>query len=331
MLASLNDVLPELKKRKLCLPAIGIACGQPDFLLGVLRACEDARCPALMLVWAGDTYIGLEACVALASDFAARSPVPVILHLDHAKEEDVKRALALGIRSVMFDGSSGPLDENIQRTRRMVALAHKYGACIEGELGHIGKEMDAGANAAGLTDPDEAALFVRETGVDLLAPAVGNVHGFTKVAPKLHFDLIERIAQSTGVPLSLHGGTGIPLADVRRAGTLGMNKINVASQLLRDYGEAIRDFVLQDADRKVRLDQDAGSRPPGRPRPHGGIHPGPRRGGTRLMAGDARRKVVGVGLACLDQLILWKGRRRRCARTASSTTLPRAAAWWARR
>jgi ketose-bisphosphate aldolase len=240
MLASMNDVLPGARGRGVCLPAIDIAGGQPDFLLGVLRACEEARCPAVMLVWAGASYIGMEACVDLVSHFAARSSVPVVLHLDHGKEDQVQSALELGMRSVMFDGSADPLEQNIARTRRMVALARRYGASIEGEVGRFGRERSAGDEAGTLTDPEDAATFVRETGVDLLAPSVGNSHGFTKQVPKLRFDLIEQIARLTGVPLSLHGGTGIPLADVRRAGTLGMNKINVASQLHRDFADALK-------------------------------------------------------------------------------------------
>lgn len=250
MLASLNDVLPLLDERKVCLPAIDIAGGQPDFLLGVLRACEEAGCPAMMLVWARASYIGLEACVDLVSHFAARSSVPVILHLDHGKEEQVQQALELGFRSVMFDGSANPLEENIESTRRMVAMAREHGASIEGEVGRFGRERAEGAEAGALTDPDEAALFVRETGVDALAPSVGNAHGFTKEPPKLRFDLIERIAQATGVPLSLHGGTGIPLADVRRAGTLGMRKINVASQIHRDYADALKGCMQEDTSRQ---------------------------------------------------------------------------------
>lgn len=250
MLASLNDVLPEARRRGVCLPAIDIAGGQPDFLLGVLRACEEARCPAVLLVWAGASYIGLEACVDLVSHFAVRSAVPVVLHLDHGKEEQVQRALELGMKSVMFDGSADPLELNIERTRRMVALARQYGASIEGEVGRFGREMGAHAEAGALTDPEQAATFVRETGVDMLAPSVGNSHGFTVEVPKLHFDLIEQIARLTGVPLSLHGGTGIPLADVRRAGTLGMNKINVASQLHRDYADALKSCIHEDTSRQ---------------------------------------------------------------------------------
>jgi len=250
MLATLNDVLPLARGRGVCLPAIDIAGGQPDFLLGVLRACEEARCPAILLVWGGASYIGLEACADLVSHFAARSPVPVVLHLDHGKEEQVERALQAGLRSVMFDGSANPLEENIERTRRMVAMARECGASIEGEVGRFGREMAAGTEAGTLTDPREAATFARETGVDLLAPSVGNSHGFTKEVPKLHFDLIEEIARMTGVPLSLHGGTGIPLADVRRAGTLGMNKINVASQVHRDYADALKGCMAEDTSRQ---------------------------------------------------------------------------------
>jgi len=250
MLASLNDVLPVLNERKVCLPALDIAGGQPDFFHGVLDACCETRCPALMIVWAGATYIGgLEACVEMASYYAARVDVPVILHLDHGTEEEVRRALKAGFKSVMFDGSAEPLEENIERTRAMVRLARESGASIEGELGRFGRELGGGAGAHVMTDPEEAAVFVRETGVDLLAPGVGNAHGFTARTPKLHFDLIERIA-AAGTALSLHGGTGIPLSDVRRAGELGMRKINVASQLHRDYSEALKGCADLDTSRQ---------------------------------------------------------------------------------
>jgi len=250
VLASLNDVLPVLNERKVCLPALDIAGGQPDFFHGVLDACCEARCPALMVVWVGATYIGgLEACAEMARYYAAGADVPVILHLDHGTEADVRRALEAGFKSVMFDGSALPLEENIERTRAMVRLARERGAAIEGELGRFGRELGGGPGAHVLTDPEEAALFVRETGVDLLAPAVGNAHGFTAQTPRLRFDLIERIA-AAGTPLSLHGGTGIPLSDVRRAGELGMRKINVASQIHRDYAEALRACADLDTSRQ---------------------------------------------------------------------------------
>jgi len=241
MLASLNEVMPLLNARKLCLPGFDIGGGQSDFLLGVLTSCEAARAPALLLVWApGAGYIGLEACADLARSFAARSSVPVILHLDHGREErEIEAALKLGFKSVMFDGSAYLLDENVRKTKEMAALAHAHGATIEGELGRFGQEQGAGSDSAELVDPDDAVRFVEETGVDILAPAVGNAHGFYKRPPRLRFDLIEAIASRTGVPLALHGGTGLPAADVRRSAGLGVRKLNIATQLHKDFSDAL--------------------------------------------------------------------------------------------
>lgn len=244
MFANLSDLTATARSRGLCLPALDIGGGQPDFLQGILAACEAARCPAVLLVWApGATYLGpdLETCVGLVASHAKRASVPVVLHLDHGKDEEtVARALDLGFTGVMFDGSEHPLEENIRRTRAMVELAHARGATIEGELGSFGPEQADDEGDAHLADPDQAGRFVAETGVDLLAPSVGNAHGFYKATPRLRFELIERIAAATGVPLSLHGGTGIPFEDVRRAGRLGMAKINVASQLHRDFSEGLQ-------------------------------------------------------------------------------------------
>jgi len=249
-LVGLGEILPLLEERKVCLPAIDIAGGHPDFLLGALRACEETACPALLIVYAPMArYVGLEACAHFVRFFAERTSVPVVLHLDHGNEEDlVKQTIELGFTSVMFDASSEPLEENIRRTRGMVELAHGRGLLVEGELGKIGAEM--GGKGGGLTDPDEAERFVSETGVDLLAPAVGNAHGMYKEPPALRFELIEKLRQRTGVPLSLHGGTGIPLEDVRRAGELGMRKMNVATQIHKSYGEALEETPIGDTDRQ---------------------------------------------------------------------------------
>lgn len=249
-LVTLGEIMPLLEKRKICLPAIDIAGGHPDFVLGALRACEETACPALFIVYAPMAkYVGLEACTQLVRLYADRSTVPVVLHLDHGTQEElVEQALDLGFTSIMFDGSSEPFEENVRRTKAMVELAHDRGVLLEGELGRIGAEM--GGKGGGLTDPIEAEQYVAETGVDLLAPAVGNAHGMYKAPPALQFDLIEEIRRRTGVALSLHGGTGIPLADVRRAGALGMRKMNVATQIHKSYGEALAETPIGDTDRQ---------------------------------------------------------------------------------
>lgn len=235
------ELLEILDSRNVCLPALDIAGGQGDFLRGVLGACETARCPAWLLVYApAGAYDSLEACAETVAFHAARASVPVLLHLDHGREEQaVEAALACGFDSVMFDGSALPLEENIRRTRAMAELAHARGAAIEGEIGRIGATDRDGIGTHALTDPQDASRFVRETGVDILAPAVGNAHGLYEQPPKLRFDLIEQIAAETHVPLSLHGGTGIPLGDVRRAGQLGMRKMNVATGLHRRFSDAL--------------------------------------------------------------------------------------------
>ena len=253
MLASLNDVMPALDRKRVCVPAFDVGGGQIDFLLGLLGACEAARCPAVLLIYAGTaTYYGsFELAVAMVDFYASRSSVPVVLHLDHASDEQtVEDALRFGMKSIMFDASSRPLDENIARTAAMVELCHGHGAAIEGELGRFGQEHGTGGDGAALTDPDEAAHFVRETGVDCLAPAVGNAHGLYKQPPKLRFELIEKLAASAGVPLSLHGGTGIPMADVREAGQLGMRKMNIATGIHIDFTTAIQAVPHQDQTRQ---------------------------------------------------------------------------------
>lgn len=194
------------------------------------------------------------------------------LHLDHVPviDEDSLRvevtpifgeALALGYTSVMLDGSRLPLAENIAATRRVAAMAHAAGVAVEGELGAVlGHEAgplppyeDLFASGRGFTDPDEAARFVRETGVDWLSVAIGNVHGAIsaaakdrkKVEARLNIGHLERIRQATGIPLVLHGGTGIPKAQVQAAIRAGIAKINVATAIRQPYERLMRDSVAR--------------------------------------------------------------------------------------
>ena len=197
MLISLNEIMPAVQRKQVCLPAFDVGGGQIDFLLGLLEACQAARCPAVLLIYAPTaTYFGsFELAVEMVDFYASRSSVPVVLHLDHSSDEQtVEQALQFGMRSIMFDASSSPLAENTRRTAAMAELCHAHGAAIEGELGRFGQEHGAGSEDAALTDPDEAARFVRETGVDCLAPAVGNAHGIYKHPPRLRFELIEKLA-----------------------------------------------------------------------------------------------------------------------------------------
>jgi ketose-bisphosphate aldolase len=160
------------------------------------------------------------------------------VELDHVADlELMERALELGCGAVMADGSRLPFDENRELASRAVELAGRYGAHVEAELGHVagGEDVADAAQVGKLTDPDEAARFASETGVSCLAVSIGNVHGAYAQPPSLDWPRLEAVRSRTAVPLSLHGASGIPDADVRRAISLGVSKVNVNTELREAY------------------------------------------------------------------------------------------------
>ncbi len=184
------------------------------------------------------------ASAALALASGAR--VPVVVHLDHATDEDlVDAALAAGVRSVMFDGAHLPDDENVARTRAVADRAHAAGAWVEAELGEVGGK--GGAHTPGVrTDVEDAAAFVAATGVDALAVAVGSSHAMTERAAALDEDLISRLAARVPVPLVLHGSSGVPDAGIDGAIGAGMRKINIGTHLNVVFTGAVREALAAD-------------------------------------------------------------------------------------
>ena len=178
------------------------------------------------------------ASAALALASGAR--VPVVVHLDHATDEDlVDAALAAGVRSVMFDGAHLPDDENVARTRAVADRAHAAGAWVEAELGEVGGK--GGAHTPGVrTDVEDAAAFVAATGVDALAVAVGSSHAMTERAAALDEDLISRLAARVPVPLVLHGSSGVPDDTIVAGIDAGLVKINVSTHLNAFFTRAVR-------------------------------------------------------------------------------------------
>ncbi len=162
---------------------------------------------------------------------AKEAKVDVAVHLDHGLTmETVKKALELGFTSVMYDSSTYPFEENMARTREVVEIAKKYGATVEAELGLVGGSEDGSCDhGIRCTDPEDAKVFCENTGIDALAVAIGNAHGNYPVAPTLAFDVLEEIDRKTEIPLVLHGGSGITDEDFRRAISLGIVKVNIAT------------------------------------------------------------------------------------------------------
>ena len=177
--------------------------------------------------------------------------VPVALHLDHGTYEGAKACLAAGFSSIMFDGSHYAIEENMEKTRELVALAHAQGASIEAEVGAIGGEEDGVIGAGEVADPAECAQ-IAGLGVDFLAAGIGNIHGVYPANWKgLDFDALQRIHEATDhIPLVLHGGTGIPADMIQKAISLGVSKINVNTECQLAFAAATRKYVEEGKDKQ---------------------------------------------------------------------------------
>ena len=170
--------------------------------------------------------------------------VPVALHLDHGSYEGAKAALEAGFSSIMFDGSHYGIEENIEKTKEIVALCHSKGVSVEAEVGSIGGEEDGVIGKGEVADPKECKM-IADLGVDFLAAGIGNIHGkYPANWEGLDFDALDAIQQETGtLPLVLHGGTGIPADMIKKAITLGVSKINVNTECQLYFQEATRKYI----------------------------------------------------------------------------------------
>jgi fructose-bisphosphate aldolase, class II len=213
---------------------------------GMLQALEERGAPAMVALYSGvfDRPNG-RALAAYIRVRAAEVSVPISLMLDHGASFDLAmRAIAAGFSDVMYDGSSLPLEENIEQTKAVVRAAHAVGVCVEAELGHVGSGREYqsyGAQRKGFTDPDSVEQFVAETNVDMLAVAIGTAHGLYQGDPQIDLDLLRAIRARVDIPLALHGGSGCSDAQFRAAIENGISKINVATNLFRAAGQAVAD------------------------------------------------------------------------------------------
>jgi tagatose 1,6-diphosphate aldolase GatY/KbaY len=212
----------------------------------VLDAAEQCRAPVIMMCGGPEFALAPPRVIgAVARAVAEAHDVPAALHLDHGRSPEVAReCIAAGFTSVMLDYSDRPFADNVAALRALVEQARPAGVTVEGEIGAVGRADDVtaeGSSRSGLTAPDEARAYAEQTGVDMLAVAIGNGHGIYKARPHLEFTLLAELREAAGVPLVLHGGSGTPEQDVRRAVSLGMAKVNVASELVRAARQSLED------------------------------------------------------------------------------------------
>jgi tagatose 1,6-diphosphate aldolase GatY/KbaY len=240
MLLTGVDALHEAQRRHRAIP--GFVAYNMETAQAIVQAGE--RTGRAVLIMAGSSafrHTGLHELAGMCVDLASRSSAEIGVHLDHCRSlEEIGACLAHGYTSVMIDGSHLPYAENVEVTREAVALAHRHGAWVEAELvGTAGDEdVSSNATATAMTDPDLARDFVAQTGIDALAVAVGNVHGFTEVEPRIDLRRLEAIRDLTRVPLVLHGASGLAQSTLLDCVGRGVAKVNVNTELRRAYLDA---------------------------------------------------------------------------------------------
>lgn len=229
-LVKMKDLLRRAEEKNIGCGAFSV--GNMEMVRGAIRAAEELDTPIILQI--AEVRLKnspLHLMGPMMVQAAKEAKVDVAVHLDHGLTfETVDKALELGFTSVMLDASTLPFEENIARVKAVVEKARKYGATVEAELGLVGGSED-GSCEHGIccTDPDDAVVYARETGIDALAVAIGNAHGNYPVAPTLAFDVLEKIHEKVDIPLVLHGGSGITDKDFQRAISLGIRKVNIAT------------------------------------------------------------------------------------------------------
>lgn len=252
MLVSATEMLTKAVEGKYAVGAFNI--NNLEWTKSILLAAEKAKSPVILGVSEGAAkyMTGFKTVYAMvkAMDEALNITVPVALHLDHGSYDGAKACIEAGFTSVMFDGSAYPLEENLQKTREIVALAHEHGVSVEAEVGSIGGEEDGVIGAGEIADPNECKQLA-DTGIDFLAAGIGNIHG---VYPSnwrgLDFDALAAIKEQIGdLPMVLHGGTGIPEEMIKKSISLGVAKINVNTECQIAFAEATRAYIEEEKDR----------------------------------------------------------------------------------
>lgn len=253
MLVSAKEMLEKAHKEGYGVAQINI--NNLEWTKAVLQVVEELKSPVILGVSEGASkYMGGYATVVAMVrelDKFLKVSVPVAIHLDHGTYEGAFKALEAGYTSIMFDGSHYPFEENLQKTKEVVAACHAKGVSVEAEVGSIGGEEDGVIGLGEVADPKECAL-IAATGVDMFAAGIGNIHGkYPDNWPGLRFDVLEQVKEATNnIPLVLHGGTGIPAEMVKKAISLGVSKVNVNTELQWAFADATRAYIEAGKDKE---------------------------------------------------------------------------------
>ena len=255
MLISGKEILSVANQHGFAVPAFNAGSGQ--LLEAVMQACEELQSPVMIAIHPDELSFLTDSFVDQVKYYANHTKLPVCIHLDHgASYEQVIHAIQLGFTSVMIDASHLPYEENVSITQKVVAAAHPVGVSVEAELGTIGdtgNSIEGGVTEVIYTDPDVAQDFVERTGTDSLAVAIGTAHGIypKNIKPHLRHDILEEITKKVSIPLVLHGGSSNPDEEIAKAVKMGINKINISSDIKIVFANRLRE-QLNSGDSEMR-------------------------------------------------------------------------------
>ena len=253
MLVSAKDMLEKAREGKYAVGQFNI--NNLVWTKSVLLTAEELKSPVILGVseGAGKYMTGFKTVAAMVEAMMEELniTVPVALHLDHGTYDGCYKCIKAGFSSIMFDGSHYPIEENIEKTKELVKVAHAMGLSLEAEVGSIGGEEDGVVGLGECADPQECKA-IADLGIDFLAAGIGNIHGkYPENWPGLRFDVLEQVKAAVGdMPLVLHGGTGIPEDMIKKAISLGVAKINVNTECQLSFAAATREYIEAGKDQK---------------------------------------------------------------------------------
>lgn len=251
MLATLNEVMKIAEEKKI---AVG-SFNTPNLegIQAVIEAAEELDLPVIIqFAQCHESWIPLKTIGPIMVEAAKKATVPVCVHLDHGETlEYLQEALDIGFTAIMYDGSVLPYEENLANTKKAVEMAAKTGASVEAELGSMGKRESGAGDGTGAedetkiyTDPEQAAVFVKEAGIDALACSFGTTHGIYLTEPRLDFDVVKKVRENTGnIPVVMHGGSGVSAEDYHKAVDAGVRKINYFTYMDKSGGNAVKEYL----------------------------------------------------------------------------------------
>ena len=246
-LVNIKEMLEKARKEHYAVGAFDAST--IEMAMAIVEAAEEEKSPVIVMGLTPDLQQGNEKMLTYwtesLKDLAKKASVPVCLHLDHARDMNfLKRCVDAGFTSVMYDASEYPFEENVRLSKEAADYAHKYGATVEAELGHVGDGIVSGVIKEDgnydnpedyLTNPEEMKRFIAETGVDCLAVAVGTSQGVYVHEPKLDFERLELLNSISDIPMVVHGGSGTPDDQIKKAISLGVTKLNIYSEMMAAY------------------------------------------------------------------------------------------------